>query len=544
MLYATARSQVLRRSERFVPPAAAGTRRFTGWQWVVLLSATVLAVVLRLHDLGTWSLWIDEAHSWRDATMRLEGPGGFLRTDRALYPVTFLLLRGLLTLGWIGGDEYSLRLPFAVVGVLTVPLLAFCGRRLVGPWPAVLSACLLCIDPWHVFWSQNARGYVLTCCFAAIACNRAHAYATTARPRDLFATGAAIAIAAMSHLSGALLAGALLAFLLLRRVRRLDRPFVWRAALVAVLVAVLLPLAVAHWAPIQGFLRSKDDPSLLHLLQTTAFYFRPMTLLAAATGLVFAWTWLGREKTLLLGCLAVVPFYLLFVIGGQLAKVTARYAICTLPVLTWLAALACTRIGGLVAGSSLRRRGRLFPAAVALPLLLMADHVQQAISYYTDQYGQRARWREACAFVRARAGDRPLRVLTVNHPTIVYYLLPQYWAEGDTTIDPATVVDVLVEWGLHGKVQDGSGGEIVNHPPGAANHLRWHVAQARQQGAKSFVLVTMPELEEIDRSIDPAVDDPGAVLRALRADYELVLHLPCWVGPKDEGVYVYAPKGD
>ena len=30
--------------------------------------------------------------------------------------------------------------------------------------------------------------------------------------------------------------------------------------------------------------------------------------------------------------------------------------------------------------------------------------------------------------------------------------------------------------------------------------------------------------------------------RMLRERFELALHLPCWVGPKDESVYVYLPR--
>lgn len=525
-------------------PIAAGTTAFSKWQWLLLLLATAVAAALRLHDLGTWSLWIDEAHTWRDATMPLGGENGFLRSDRALYPLTFLAVRALLSLGWIGPDEYSLRLPFAVVGILTVPLLALCGRRLVGVHAAVLAACLLAVNPWHVFWSQNARGYVLVVCLAAVACNRAHAYATTLRTRDLVATMVAIGIAALSHPTGAMLAAGLAAFLLLRRVERLHRRFVLWFVLVSVLVAVVLPWAVKNWSPFQGFLTSKDDPSLLHLLQTTAFYFRPLALLATGAGLVFAWRWLGRDKALLLGCLAVVPFYVLLVIGGQIAKVTARYAICTLPVLTWLAALACTRIGALAAGSTMRRRTRTFAAGLALPLLLVAEQVPLAIGYYGSQHGQRARWREACDFVRQRAKGTALRVLTVNEPTVLYYLRPQHWAAGSDDPNPTTVVQVLVGWKLEGMGKGGDGRPVVLHEKGAANHLGWHLAQAKQQRARFAVLVTRPELEEIDRGIDPAFDRPGALLRALQADYELALHLPCWVGPKDESVYVYVPKGE
>ncbi|MEO6595689.1 MAG: hypothetical protein ABIP94_13130, partial [Planctomycetota bacterium] len=49
-----------------------------------LLSITAVAAWLRLWHLGEWSLWIDEAHTWRDAQLPLEL---FLREDRALYPL-------------------------------------------------------------------------------------------------------------------------------------------------------------------------------------------------------------------------------------------------------------------------------------------------------------------------------------------------------------------------------------------------------------------------------------------------------------------------
>jgi len=521
-----------------VEPAAA-TSAFTRWQWVVLLLATAVAAWLRLHDLGTWSMWIDEAHTWRDATMPLGGDNGFLRSERALYPLTSLALRALLAKGWIGGDEYSLRLPFALVGILTVPLLAFCGRRLVGVWPALLAAWFLALNPWHVFWSQNARGYVVTCCLAAVACNRAHAYATTLRTRDMVATMVAIAIAALAHPSGGMLAAGLGTFLVLQRTDRLYRRFVLWAVVITAVIAVVLPWAVAKWLPFQGFLRSKDDPSLLHLLQTTAFYFRPLVLLAAGGCLVFAWRWLGREKALLLGCLVAVPFFVLLVIGGQIAKVTARYAICTLPALTWLAALACVRIGELAAGPPQRRRRRLFAAGLALPLLLVADQVPGLVDYYTSQYGQRSRWREACEFVRARAKDGPLRVLTVNEPTIVYYLRPQHWATAGVDPNPMVEVLALVDWKLDGIWRLGGSDEkeVTMHPPGGMQHLAWHLAEAKKRRAQFVVMVTAPELAEVDQH-------DGSLRRGLLQDYELVLHLPCWVGPKDEGVYVYVPKGD
>jgi len=73
------------------------------------------------------------------------------------------------------------------------------------------------------------------------------------------------------------------------------------------------------------------------------------------------------------------------------------------------------------------------------------------------------------------------------------------------------------------------------HAPGGEPHLRWHLAEAQRDAAQFVVLVSLPELQEKDRD--------GSVLATLRRDFELIAHLPCWVGPKDESIYVYVPKG-
>src|SRR5690606_20176315 len=143
------------------PDFAQLSQPFRRDQWWIILGATLVALVMRMLWLGEWSMWIDEAHTWRDATMPLLGENGYMQSGRQDYPLPFLLLRFLFGIGVLGFDEWSVRLPFALMGIATVPLLAICGRRLVGTWPAVIAACLLAINPWHIFWSQSARGYAM-----------------------------------------------------------------------------------------------------------------------------------------------------------------------------------------------------------------------------------------------------------------------------------------------------------------------------------------------------------------------------------------------
>ena len=516
-------------------PPEAGEPFSRAHLWCLLL-ATAVAAALRLCNLGEWSFWVDEAHTWRDSTMELQGEHGFLREDRALYPLTFLMLRGLLHLGWIGGDEFSLRLPFALVGIVSVPVMAKCGRRFVGPSAAVLAAALCALCPWHVYWSQNARGYILVFLFAAIAANRALVATQTERTRDLLATFGAIGVATLFHATGGMLAAAFFGFLFLRRFAAGRRSFVG-IAITALALGLALPWLVQH-SPFQDFLASKNEPSLLHLVQTTAYYFRPLVLFVGAAGLWFALPVLGRDRTLLLGCLLLVPFFVLGAIGSQVAKVTARYALCALPVLLWLAAFACTRLLAAIAKGRLEgQRGvrtQLVAAAqlpaLLLPVLLFAEYGLHDVWYHGPQHGQRGLWREACAIARDRAGTGALRVLSVNEPTCVYYLRPRHYSSGKIDAYPRIQVLPLLSWLIAPTKK-----ESQVHPPGGEHHLRWHHAEAQRAAAQFVVLVSLPELQEQDLD--------GSVLATLRRDFELVSHLPCWVGPKDESIYVYVPKG-
>ncbi|HET7843267.1 MAG TPA: glycosyltransferase family 39 protein [Xanthomonadales bacterium] len=492
-----------------------------------LLAATAVAAILRLTELGEWSLWVDEAHSWRDATQPL---AGFAGSNRVYYPVTFLLLRGLLHLGVIGQSEWSLRLPFAVIGIATVPLLGVCGRKIVGATPAVLSAWFLAIDPFHVFWSQNARGYAIVVFTAVIAIERTFAYAREPRTRDMIAVVLAIAFGAMAHATAGLLAVSLVAFFVLRPMKRIGLRTVFVLVALAAVVAVVLDKVANNF--FSEFLASKDKPSLRHFVQTTGFYFRPVALLVAAVGL-WMLRWIGgRDRALLLGTFGIVPFLVLLVVGDQVVLVTARYAICTLPVISWLAAFACVRAGEAIRGAvGVPLLARVAACAV-LPLLVAGDYGSQLVPYYGAQHGQRGRWREAAELLKERAGKAPIRVLTVNQRTLEYYLRPGHWANKVPPAYARNDVMPIEDWMIEKGLDESRVNKV--HEPGAAAHIAWHLAQARSKGALFAVVVTWPELVEKDQD--------SSLRHELSQSFVLAQYFPCWVGPKDESIHVFLPK--
>jgi hypothetical protein len=60
-----------------------------------------------------------------------------------------------------GTTEFALRLPSAIIGAASVPLIFLLGRRVYGPVVGLTVAALLTLHGFHIFWSQNARMYAM-----------------------------------------------------------------------------------------------------------------------------------------------------------------------------------------------------------------------------------------------------------------------------------------------------------------------------------------------------------------------------------------------
>ncbi len=59
----------------------------------------------------------------------------------------------------VGANLFTIRLPQALIGVASIPLIYRVGTVTYGRRAGVIAACLLAIHGFHVFWSQGARMY-------------------------------------------------------------------------------------------------------------------------------------------------------------------------------------------------------------------------------------------------------------------------------------------------------------------------------------------------------------------------------------------------
>src|SRR5690606_25273003 len=249
---------------------------------------------------------------------------------------------------------------------------------------------------------------------------------------------------------------------------------------------------------------------VVHLLQTLAWFIGPAFGVAALGGLLLLHRHGWSRAGAFLGCWAFVPIAVLALLGATLTKVTAQYAFFVLPAFLLLASRLL--VGVVDAASDGSRIWRL--ARWLIPAMLVAELLAYDVLYFTEQHGDRPRWREAALWVDAHDTDAKI-IVTTTRPSLDYYLRREvYWG----AVDAEPEVVSLEPWDIEAA---GGGSEYL-----AA--LR---AEAGARDASLWVIATAPELGEKDRQ--------GTFERALREAGHALRRYPAWTGPKDMTVFVW-----
>ncbi|GAB4407451.1 MAG: hypothetical protein Kow00106_00250 [Anaerolineae bacterium] len=133
--------------------SADALRRHT---WAAPLIVLLLAFAVRFHALEAQSLWNDEGNSLRLAERTI--PDLLDAAGRDIHPPGYYLaLKGWTALA--GKSEFGLRSLSALEGVLTVALTVALGRRLFGRAAGTLAGLFVALNPFAVYYSQEARMY-------------------------------------------------------------------------------------------------------------------------------------------------------------------------------------------------------------------------------------------------------------------------------------------------------------------------------------------------------------------------------------------------
>jgi len=409
-----------------------------------LLIVTLIAAFLRLYALSGPSLWVDEMLTWQ---MIRPGIGaGYLEQvfDSIQGPLYMAVVWPLLR---IRDSELMLRLPAALAGIITIPVFGILMSRLFAGRAARLAVLLLALNPFHVWYSQEGRGYAFLILFSVLmALMYLEMVSTGAGYRKAAVFGLVSAGAALSNLGGLFLLAAMgLGFLFWHRpgTRKEWGPWVLAFGLGFLLVLPWLLKAAGIWA-IDRVVPGSGTGEALRGATTFSFMAWPFTLetffygysfgpslgelhqpdrmavlrgalpllavgaLPVGAGLLAGVFRLDRRRSLLLVWILVPVAILTFLAIRNVKPWNPRYIAMAFPWVLALAAYGLTRLPG-----------RL---ALALTVLLIGLTLWSLGGYYRNGRYAKADVRSAAAYLEEMntAGD-PMLVPVVSSVFKYYY---------------------------------------------------------------------------------------------------------------------------
>jgi 4-amino-4-deoxy-L-arabinose transferase-like glycosyltransferase len=370
----------------------------------LLALATLAAAVLRFYGLGANSLWVDEIvtlklaeHSLSDI-VRLSSGANFVP------PLYYLLVHGALRA--LGESEVALRLPSAIAGILTVPVVALLALELTGSrGVAGVAAVLLALNPLHLWFSQEARAYAVLLFFGCCALLFVARAIRTGSPRDWIGYAVFSALTFLTHTTGLLVGAVAFAWVLWSPNRRRHLGPVLVSSMGAILACVPFFIAIAgELAARDGQFRS--EPRALTGLEL------PYTLFTYVAGFSFG---PGPRDIQNFGALGALKSH-------PVQSVVAAAALAAILILAWLrrrkemtgfAVLLGTWLGGILALSAISEKA--YNVRYTLPGLIgFLGLISIAV------HGLRPRARAVC--LAALAG---LSLAAV----VQWYTIARYWKE-------------------------------------------------------------------------------------------------------------------
>jgi mannosyltransferase len=355
-----------------------------------LAAIVVLAAAIRIVTIDNQSFWADEALTAYEAHLPFGAMLNTVAHVETTPPLYFVLI-------WFwakvfGAGEVALRSISTIAGIALVPIAYLSARDLVSRWAGVIAAAFVAVNPFLIWFSQEARAYML---LAALT-GAGFLWFARARQdpsrRNLWWWAALSSLALMTHFFAGFAVAPQAVWLLWRR---RAREVVAAVGVVAAVQLATVPFALIDTTHGTGWIAAVPR---LHRLGTAALewgvsiLYRRATIatgLLGAAALIVAATLLvtlagdrrtrdgARVGAVIGGFVVLAPLALGLI--GQDYFLSRNVIPAFIPLATALAA-ACAA-----------PRARLLGAALAVLLLTLFSVT--AIDVQTHPYLQRPQWR-------------------------------------------------------------------------------------------------------------------------------------------------------
>ena len=251
-----------------------------------LIAVLLLSFGVRLFRIQHHNIWGDEAFSiaFSKQALNLVLSSG-AETHPPLYHA---LLHVWISL--VGESIFSLRYFSVLPGVTLIAIVFVLGRRLFGSQMGLLTAAMMGISSFAVYYSQEARMYSLVACFCAIAFYAHLRWEITDSGRWLFIFVAGILAAVFTHYYSffVLLAQNLYMFQQRKNSLQQWRKWIW--------VQIFIFLIYIPWASVQlDFITSKASARWqeLSIVGMNTVWFGTLTAFGVGETVATYGQWLG-----------------------------------------------------------------------------------------------------------------------------------------------------------------------------------------------------------------------------------------------------------
>lgn len=308
------------------------------------------ALALRVREALRAPLWYDELYTQAAVNRPWDEVMRVMHAD--VHPPLHFVLAHLWT--FTGSSDLAVRGLGILAGLAGVFVAWGFARDLFGARAGLLTAALVALHPWHVYFSQEARSYPWLWLFLSLSAWSAWRWSERGARRDAVLFVLSSALALWTHY----LAGVVLAlqwvWMLVRLRRDGARALAWTGwhVAIALLFSPVLPLwwtqlhraGADHWMPRPTV---HDLYEAARKLAFGASYLVPVVLALALAPLTSART--RRAATFALGA-GLLPMLLCWVLGSAGVRVFApKYMMFAIPSLCALLAAGTLRLPKVVA---------------------------------------------------------------------------------------------------------------------------------------------------------------------------------------------------
>jgi uncharacterized membrane protein len=169
--------------------------------WLPLVGLVVVGAALRFYRLGS-PLWFDEIVTLVESARHPMSQIVTHFPGNNQHPLYSVLAR--LSIVAFGESAWSLRLPAALLGIGSIPMLYVLGRAVTTRREAMTAAVALTVSYHHVWFSQNARAYTALLLCALVTTFALVRWLDTRRRTFLLLYAVVTAVGAYAHLTNVL----------------------------------------------------------------------------------------------------------------------------------------------------------------------------------------------------------------------------------------------------------------------------------------------------------------------------------------------------